>query len=101
VSVGGLAVAIAESAIGGGVGVEAIVEDLFAEGEGRAVLSARPGDVPALRRLAGPLPLEQIGETGGDAIRLTGDARVTLSLTEARRLYESAIPLAVDGGAGA
>ncbi|HUZ84853.1 MAG TPA: AIR synthase related protein, partial [Gaiellales bacterium] len=89
VSGGGLAVCLVESALLGGVGVVAAAADLFGEGEGRAVVTAAPGDVGALRELAGNLRLELIGTVGGDRV-VAGAAEV--SLAEARRLYESALP---------
>ena len=42
VSDGGLAVCVAESAIAGGIGVTVEAEELFAEGEGRVVISVSP-----------------------------------------------------------
>jgi phosphoribosylformylglycinamidine synthase len=94
---GGLAVALAESAIAGAVGVEARCGDAFGEGDGRVVVSARGQDVEALRDLAGELPLREIGRVGGDAIVLDGAA---LPLDEATRIWEAALPAAV-GEAGA
>jgi phosphoribosylformylglycinamidine synthase len=55
---GGLAVAVAQSAIAGGIGVHVETPgDLFGEGDGRVVVSARRGDVAALRSL-GPVGIE-------------------------------------------
>ena len=90
VSSGGLAVALAEAAILGRVGVDApAAERLFDEGEGRVVVSARPGDLPALRKLAGHLALRELGTVGGDRI-VAGAAAV--GLADATSRYESAIP---------
>jgi phosphoribosylformylglycinamidine synthase len=90
VSAGGLAVCLAEAAMLGGVGVDCPDPgDLFGEGEGRVVISARAEDVPALEALAGGLPLREIGITGGQRIR-AGSAEIRLA--EARALWESAIP---------
>jgi phosphoribosylformylglycinamidine synthase len=90
VSSGGLAVALAEAAILGGVGVSApAAEQLFEEGEGRVVISARAEDVRALSELAGDLPLRRLGAVGGEAI-VAGAA--VIGLAEATGLYESAIP---------
>jgi phosphoribosylformylglycinamidine synthase len=93
VSSGGLAVALAESAILGGLGVDAEAGDPFGEGEGRVVISAAPEHLDALRELAGGLPLVVIGAVGGSWIR-AGAAE--LELAEARELYESAIPRAME-----
>jgi phosphoribosylformylglycinamidine synthase len=89
---GGLAVALAESAIAGGVGVDARCDDPFGEGEGRVVVSARAEDVAELHELAGGLPLREIGRVGGDEIVLGGDR---LPLAEATRIWEAALPAAV------
>jgi phosphoribosylformylglycinamidine synthase len=96
VSDGGLAVALAESAIAGGLGVSASCDDPFGEGDGRVVISARFADLPALAELAGGLPLREIGRVGGDAIVIDGEA---LPLDEATRIWESALPAAVEGDA--
>jgi phosphoribosylformylglycinamidine synthase II len=93
---GGLAVTLAESAIAGGLGVRALCDDPFGEGEGRVVISARPDDVAALTELAAALPLREIGRVGGDAIVLDGAA---LPVDEAVRIWESALPDAVEGTA--
>jgi phosphoribosylformylglycinamidine synthase subunit PurL len=77
VSGGGFAVALAESAMWGGLGVHvrlAVVSspavDLFGESPSRLVLSARSGDVGALVALASEhrLPIEEIGVVGGDRL---------------------------------
>ena len=61
---GGLAVAVAESAMAGGIGVRVEeADDLFGEGDGRVVVSARRADVAALRKLAAGLPLRRWGRS--------------------------------------
>jgi phosphoribosylformylglycinamidine synthase len=92
---GGVAFAIAEAAVMGGVGVKASVTSWFAEGEGAAVITAGPADVGALRELAGRLAVIEAGTTGGDAIELAGDGSAMLPLDEAHELYEGAIPAAM------
>ena len=93
VSDGGVAVAVAEAAILGSVGVDAPdLSDPFAEGDGRAVVSVAPADLAELEALAGDLPLRRIGTVGGDRIAV---ARATIGLDEASELYESAIPTAL------
>jgi phosphoribosylformylglycinamidine synthase len=90
VSSGGLAVALAEAAILGRVGIDApAAKRLFEEGEGRVVVSARSHDLPALRELAGALPLRELGTVGGD--RIVAGAAV-IGLAEATGRYESAVP---------
>jgi phosphoribosylformylglycinamidine synthase subunit PurL len=93
VSEGGAAIALAESAIAGAIGVEAPdVGDAFAEGDGRAIISAAPGDVAALEALADGLPLRRLGTVGGDRIAVAG---ASIGLDEAASLYEGAIPRAL------
>ncbi len=92
---GGLAFALAEAAIFGAVGVLATADAPFAEGDGAAVISARPADVAQLVALAGGLPLVEIGATGGARIELAGEGAATLGLAEAATLYEGAIPAAM------
>ncbi len=92
---GGLAVAVAESAMAGGIGVRVEkADDLFGEGQGRVIVSAARGDVPGLRRLAAELPLRRLGTVGGSEIAV-GPARIPLA--EARGLYEGALPGIMDG----
>ena len=94
---GGLAVAVAESAMAGGIGVRVEeAPDLFGEGDGRVVISARRADVPALRKLAGPVPLKRIGAVGGGEIAV-GPARIALA--DAIDLYEGALERIMEGGA--
>jgi phosphoribosylformylglycinamidine synthase II len=79
VSGGGLAVALAESAIWGGLGaavrihiVHSPAVDLFGEGPSRLVVSCRPRFAPALELLARHhgLPSETIGSVGGDRLTI-------------------------------
>ncbi len=73
-SEGGLAVALAEMAMAGALGVEASVEGLprdagvahpaaflFSESPSRFLLEVRPGDVPAVQQLFDSLPLGGVG----------------------------------------
>jgi phosphoribosylformylglycinamidine synthase len=93
VSTGGVAVAIAESAILGAIGVDAPDPgDPFTEGDGRAVVSARPEHVTALEELAGDLALRRVGTVGGERIVVAG---ATIDVGEATALYEGAIPRAL------
>ena len=92
---GGLAVAVAQSAIAGRIGVR--VEepgDLFGEGDGRVVVSARRGDVAALRRLATDVPLRRLGAVGGTEIAV-GPARI--SLADGIEASEQALSRIMDG----
>jgi hypothetical protein len=70
--------------------------DLFGEGDGRVVVSARRGDVTALRSLATGIPLRRLGAVGGAEIAV-GPARVPLS--DASKTFERALPKIMDGRA--
>ncbi len=94
VSDGGLAVALAESAIAGGIGCETNVEHLrergaqpeqalFGEGPGGFLVS---GDRAGLEELGAVL----IGTVGGDRIEIAaGDRSLALGLAEAERAWRS------------
>jgi hypothetical protein len=60
------------------------------------VISARRADVAALRKLAGPVPLQRLGAVGGGEIAV-GPARIALAA--AVDLYEGALPRIMEGGA--
>src|SRR4051812_4703236 len=79
VSGGGLAVALAESAMWGGIGASVRVPtsmspavELFCESPSRVVLTATPRHAPALTLLARQhgLPVETLGTVGGDRLRI-------------------------------
>jgi phosphoribosylformylglycinamidine synthase len=107
-SEGGLAVALAEMAIAGGLGVEASLRDvpcdddaahdaalLFAESPTRFLLEVRPDRVRAVYDLFGPLPLGRIGEvTGPDGPRLTvrglgGNVVIDASLSDLKSAWQA------------
>jgi phosphoribosylformylglycinamidine synthase len=94
VSDAGLACALAESAIGGGIGCRADLqplrergcspeEALFGEGSGGFLVSGEPS---ALAEIGATL----IGETGGAELEIAaGDHSLTLPLAEAERAWRS------------
>jgi phosphoribosylformylglycinamidine synthase II len=102
---GGLAAALAESAIAGGVGFTVAVPDeglpphvaLFSESASRAVVTARAGREEALVQLASfhQVPAVPIGLTSGSALRFEGLFEVPLS--DALVVYEGAIPRLMAG----
>ncbi len=101
---GGLAVALAESAIGGGAGFAVGLPGdlpphvaLFSESASRAVVSVDPARAVELEDLAGMLgvPLGRLGETGGP--RIVVDGVLDLALDEATAAYEEAIPKLLAG----
>ncbi|WP_150248648.1 phosphoribosylformylglycinamidine synthase subunit PurL [Nocardiopsis deserti] len=102
---GGLAVALAESAMRGGRGVRVTVDGdvftvLFSESGARAVVAVRPGEEEAFVALAHEhgVPVEQIGVVGGETLSVThpGGA-VEVALTELRASYEAALPALMEG----
>ncbi len=105
---GGLAVAVAESAIMGGVGVSVgsgdSIEDwlpaLFGESQSRIVLTCSPANADAVLAAAekGDVPVAVVGDVGGDGIRIGGVVDVTLS--EASETWLNAFEGAVSGQAG-
>ena len=82
---GGLAVALAESAIAAGIGADVEIGDdalaWFGEGGGQVVVTCRPEDGA---RLAG-VPLREIGVVGGS--RLLG-----VEVAELREAYDGGVP---------
>ncbi|HEV1997943.1 MAG TPA: AIR synthase related protein, partial [Candidatus Dormibacteraeota bacterium] len=97
---GGLAVAVAESAFIGGIGVACDSVDrlgldltvaLFSESQSRFLVSCRPRDVGAFESLCKrqQVPAQRIGTVGGELIAL--GERVSLPLAEARELWENAL----------
>lgn len=102
---GGLAVALAESAVAGGVGFTVSVPDrglpphlaLFSESASRAVVTARLGREADLEELAAAhrVPIVRLGITGGPRLRFEGLFEVDLS--DAVVVYEGAIPALMSG----
>jgi phosphoribosylformylglycinamidine synthase len=103
-SEGGLAVALAESAIAGDSGFAVTLRDdlpahvtLFSESASRAVVSARPERAEAFESLAAArgVPSARIGETGGPRMMFAPHVETTVG--EARAVYEEAIPKLMAG----
>jgi phosphoribosylformylglycinamidine synthase subunit PurL len=99
---GGLAVALAESAIAGDCGFAVdppgdlpLHLTLFAESASRAVVSVAPEKVAAFEVLAADreVPFARLGETGGP--RMVFAESFELTVSEARDVYESALPTLV------
>jgi phosphoribosylformylglycinamidine (FGAM) synthase-like enzyme len=90
ISEGGLAVALAESCIEGGVGASVQVDAsdvaLFGEGPGGVVIAGPREAVEAVPSA------RIIGSVGGDALEIEGALSVPLG--ELRAIYEGAIPAA-------
>ena len=104
VSEGGLACAVAESALWGGVGVTLDLEPLmrradvdaqtafFGEGPAGIVVSGPRDALMELSKEAASVGFLALGTTGGDAIQLTaGAATIALPVEEARSVFGSAL----------
>jgi phosphoribosylformylglycinamidine synthase len=99
VSAGGLATALAESAMAGDIGARVTLPDasrpdeaLFGESGGRFVLTCDPEDLAALAKLFGDVPLATIGSVGGTAVDITvGDAGASVALEAARSAYDGGL----------
>jgi phosphoribosylformylglycinamidine synthase subunit PurL len=96
---GGVAVALAESAIAGNTGFAVTLPGdlpahvgMFSESASRAVVSVRPERADALESMAREhhVPFARLGETGGP--RMVFDAVFELSVADARAVYEDTIP---------
>ncbi|MEX2253009.1 MAG: phosphoribosylformylglycinamidine synthase subunit PurL, partial [Thermoleophilaceae bacterium] len=103
VSDGGIACALAESALGGGIGARVDLGELaegalpevalFGEGPGGVVVSGPPEGLAELEATAGAVGFTRLGETAGDTLELVaGGASLSVSVEDARTAYESAIP---------
>jgi phosphoribosylformylglycinamidine synthase II len=105
ISDGGLAVALAEMAIAGGIGASieaAAVEGLahaffFGEDQGRYVVTAPLSACESLIADAARagVPVKRIGETGGASLTLPGEAPIAVEVL--RRAFESWFPAFMDG----
>ena len=101
-SEGGLAVALAEAVMGGGLGAVLRVglegADLFSETQARAVVACKPAALERVLRAAeeAGVPAEEIGEVGGEALDLqTGGDRLTAPVADLHRLWSTALPAAL------
>jgi phosphoribosylformylglycinamidine synthase subunit PurL len=99
VSEGGLGVALAELAVGSGIGLRVAGlsghGELFSEAASRVVLCAAPDRVEAIGRRAADagVPLRPLGTAGGD--RLVVEGLVDVPLVELTNAWRTAIPDAV------
>jgi phosphoribosylformylglycinamidine (FGAM) synthase-like enzyme len=94
-SAGGLAVALAEMAISGGVGFAVEIGDAlgcFSESTSRVVLALDPALVDAVleRAAAAGVPAEVVGRAGGD--RLVAEGAFSVDLAVATHAYRDALP---------
>ena len=106
-SSGGLAVALAESAFQGGVGLNVEIASqglpaefaLFGEDASRVVVACDPANVPRIKAVAVQygLSAEKLGETtrGKFEIRLDGQVVLSAAVSELRDVYENALERAL------
>jgi phosphoribosylformylglycinamidine synthase len=101
-SEGGLAVALAESAIAGGLGAEVEPEPglplhvwLFSESASRILVSVNPATLPQLERIAAAeaVPMAQLGTVGGGALSVGGS--LSVGVAELRERYETSFARAM------
>ncbi|MBT8495744.1 MAG: phosphoribosylformylglycinamidine synthase II, partial [Deltaproteobacteria bacterium] len=104
ISEGGIAVALAECAVGGGIGCKVELpgegradELLFGEGPGRFVISYDPANGDAIRSALGDVALTEVGKTGGDHVDIAGAGHsIALPLAELGHAYTHGFDHAVD-----
>jgi phosphoribosylformylglycinamidine synthase len=101
---GGIAIALAESAIAGGIGFAVSLPGdqpahvgLFSESASRAVVSVAPERATQLEDAAAAagVPCSPLGETGGP--RIVFDGLLEMSVDEVTAVYEDAIPKLLAG----
>jgi len=102
---GGLAVALAECCIAGGVGLDAVAihlagradAALFGEAQSRIVVSVAPERAEALLAIAADesVPVVMLGTTGGDRLRLAG--AINLPVAALRERFDAGLPRALAG----
>jgi phosphoribosylformylglycinamidine synthase len=107
---GGLAVALAESAINSetGPGVDVVLQEgidtaglLFGEGQGRIVVTCKAGSESRLLEIAADrgVPAKVIGEVTADGtfnIQVSESARISTTTAELADIYNNAIPRLMD-----
>jgi phosphoribosylformylglycinamidine synthase len=109
VSDGGLGVALAESAMTGGLGADVRLDSplrvsalLFGETTGRAILSFRPRNEARIRSVAAELgvPFAVVGAVGGTRLRVSVGGRPILDedVRALRDLWKSAFGRAIESG---
>ena len=102
-SEGGLAVALAESAIGGNIGIQIQADlgdrldaALFGEAGARAVVSAAPQAAPTLRALANQhnVPHTEIGKVSGNSLLIP--PAINIPLPQATTTWQNPLPTLLD-----
>jgi phosphoribosylformylglycinamidine synthase len=93
VSEGGLAVALAECCIAGGLGARVEVPDLFGEGPGGVIVSGSPEAVGKLAESASEHGFLRLGEVVGDRLVASDPAaRLSVPVVDLATAFETGIP---------
>jgi phosphoribosylformylglycinamidine synthase len=93
VSEGGLAVALAECCIAGGLGAQVELPDLFGEGPGGVIVSGPLASIDKLAETASEHGFLRLGEVGGDRLVASGStARLSVPVVDLATAYETGIP---------
>jgi phosphoribosylformylglycinamidine synthase len=103
---GGLAVALAESCMAGGIGAdidskepERVSVVLFGERTASVIVSCTPANVERLEAVAmtAGVPIESLGTVGGDRLRIADNGKpiIDTRIADLRNAFENAIPLAM------
>jgi phosphoribosylformylglycinamidine synthase subunit PurL len=100
VAEGGLAVALAECCIAGGLGAAVEVEDLFGEGPGGFVVSGPAASIVQLEERASTIGFRRLGAVGGESMEITANrgaeasstASLSIPVVELATTFESGIP---------
>ena len=104
---GGLAVGLAEMGLARGIGARLDVgalgglpshAALFGEDQGRYLVTCTAAQADAILELAGEVPVDRIGTTGGTALRLPGEAAIEVA--EIRRVRDEWMPRFMGQAAG-
>ncbi|MFA5104308.1 MAG: phosphoribosylformylglycinamidine synthase subunit PurL [Candidatus Margulisiibacteriota bacterium] len=107
-SEGGLAVALAECCIEGGIGAKVSLEEkmnnislLFGESQSRIIITIKPGDIFSLTGLAKKFgaPISVIGKVGGSSLKINNGKKklVDIKLGKIASAYKDSIPLVMRG----
>ena len=91
---GGLAVALAESSIAGGLGVEVtldgnLLSQLFSESQSRAIVSIKVKDKEAFEKLAEHVKIEKIGIVAGQ--KLVINDKIDLGISKIKNAYDTSL----------
>jgi phosphoribosylformylglycinamidine synthase II len=93
VSEGGLAVALAECCIAGGLGARVELPDLFGEGPGGVVVSAPLASIDKLSETLSEHGFMRLGEVGGDRLAASGPAAtLSVPVVDLATAFETGIP---------